>query len=368
MDYSHKLKYHLKPEEGWVNDPNGLVFFGGYYHVFYQYCPHFEVPRMEPMHWGHARTKDFLSWEHLPIALSPDKDYDNGGCWSGTAIVKDEVLYLFYASVHNSEGLKDEIQTVSIAYSTDGINFEKYEKNPVIKNFPETGSRDFRDPAVAFIDGKFLLVMATGFPETKKGRLLLYESDDIFSWEYKGIMSEWDNSKYAECPSLISLENGKVMLSASVVWWDWKHKFSVMTGRFEDGVFIKETEGEADRGPDRYAGQAFKDDKGRVIMISWIPGWDYNGYYKKDVGCMSSPCEIFFSDGTLCCYPVEEIRHLLKESDEALEMTNEGFIVNRENRESLVYRGKIDDIKILRDGYVMEIYINGGQENYTVLL
>ena len=93
MDYSHKLKYHLKPEEGWVNDPNGLVFFGGYYHVFYQYCPHFEVPRMEPMHWGHARTKDFL--------LEPETSYEKEGLYNGCVfptgnVVKDGILYVYY--------------------------------------------------------------------------------------------------------------------------------------------------------------------------------------------------------------------------------------------------------------------------------
>ena len=128
MDYSQKLIYHFKPKRGWINDPNGLVYYKGYYHIFYQHSPNFEIPWQEPMHWGHARTKDFIDYEELPIALYPDKEYDNNGCWSGTAIVKDDVLYLFYASVHSAE----KIQTVSIAYSTDGINFKKYEGNPVI--------------------------------------------------------------------------------------------------------------------------------------------------------------------------------------------------------------------------------------------
>ena len=73
MDYLSKLGYHLKPEKGWVNDPNGLVFFKGYYHIFYQHCPNYEIPWQEPMHWGHARTKDFLTYEYLPVALFPDR-------------------------------------------------------------------------------------------------------------------------------------------------------------------------------------------------------------------------------------------------------------------------------------------------------
>ena len=87
------------------------------------------------MHWGHARTKDFLQWEELPIALYPDREYDKGGCWSGTAIVKDDTLYLFYASIDE----KTKAQTVSAAYSSDGIHFEKYPGNPVIKHYPSAG-------------------------------------------------------------------------------------------------------------------------------------------------------------------------------------------------------------------------------------
>ena len=87
MNYLEKLQYHYKPEKGWINDPNGLVYFDGYYHIFYQHSPNYEVPGKEPIHWGHARTKNFVEWEELPIALYPDKFYDDEGCWSGTAIV-----------------------------------------------------------------------------------------------------------------------------------------------------------------------------------------------------------------------------------------------------------------------------------------
>ncbi len=141
-------KYHYRPEKGWINDPNGLVHFKGYYHIFYQHSPHFETPWKESMHWGHARTKDFIHYEELPVALFPDMDYDRDGCWSGTAIVKEDILYLFYACVCGGN------QAVGIAYSSDGIRFEKYSGNPVISSYPPDGSPDFRDPAVCFADGR----------------------------------------------------------------------------------------------------------------------------------------------------------------------------------------------------------------------
>ena len=110
MAYNTNLKYHYRPKKGWMNDPNGLIYFKGYYHAFYQHVPDLENPIdsdnvYQSMSWGHAITKDFLSWQELPVAISGDKPYDIDGCWSGTAIEKDGVLYLFYASVLYDEKL-----------------------------------------------------------------------------------------------------------------------------------------------------------------------------------------------------------------------------------------------------------------------
>ena len=367
MDYSQKLKYHFRPQRGWINDPNGLVYFDGYYHVFYQHAPDYEVPWHQPMHWGHARTKDFLNWEELPVALYPDRDYDSGGCWSGTATVRDGVLYLFYASIRTPADGGKKIQTVSVAYSKDGISFEKYAGNPVIDRYPADGGPDFRDPAVCCIDGKYYCVMASGNPETKTGRLLLYSSDDLFAWDYVGIMSEWQNCKYTECPSFMSV-GGVALLTASVCPLEARHYFSVMFGKFENDKFTPEYQSETDKGPDQYAGQVFRDHKGRSILISWIPGWKYKGFAASDIGCMSVPREIKLSDGEITAYPIEEVRHLLRNEDESVKRTENGFIIERDGREPVVYTGKINDLKILKDGYVVEVYVNGGKEVYTALL
>ena len=367
MDYLKPLKYHYRPKNGWINDPNGLVYYKGYYHVFYQHAPHFEKPWHEPMHWGHARTKDVLLWEELPVALAPDAPFDSFGCWSGTAIVKDDTLYLFYASLYIPEGENDPLQTVSVAYSTDGINFIKYENNPVIAHFPTDGGPDFRDPAVCLIDGEYFCVMATGHKETKTGRLLLYRSEDLFNWEYLGIMSEWGGAKYVECPSFMRVGD-KYLLTASVCKFE-KHYFWVMYSDFADGKFTVTHSAEVDKGPDQYAGQVFLDDKGRSILISWAPGWRYAGLAEKDIGCMSLPRELkLLTDGRIVAYPIEEVRHLLSDSDPALVRTENGFVIERSGREPLVYTGKIHSLSLLRDEYLLEIFVNDGEEVFTVLL
>ena len=360
IDYSKRLQHHYRPQKGWVNDPNGLVYFKGYYHVFYQHSPNYEKPWGEPMHWGHARTKDFLTWEELPVALFPDKSYDSEGCWSGTAIVKDGMLYLLYASIH-------EGQTVSVAYSEDGITFKKHENNPVIDHFPPEGSLDFRDPAICCINGTYYCVMASGNPEAKAARLLLYKSEDIFNWEYIGIMKEWENGKFAECPSFMSAGD-KYLLSTSVCPLDKEHYFSVMYGDFKDDKFYEKYVGEVDKGPDQYAGQVFQDHLGRNLMITWIPGWRYSGFAEKDIGCMSVPRELKLINGKIYGYPIEELQFLLKDEDPCLKRTETGFIVERTNREPVIYEGEISDIKIIRDEYIAEIFVNGGEEIYSVLL
>lgn len=365
-DYTKKPSFHYRHEKGWINDPNGLVYFNGYYHVFYQHAPDHEIPWQQPMHWGHARTNDFLNWEELPVALFPDKEYDKNGCYSGTAIVKDDVLYLFYASIYRRG--ENKKQTVSIAYSKDGINFEKYVGNPVIDRYPKDGGRDFRDPAICFIDGQYYCVVATGNPETKTGRLLLYKSDDIFEWEYCGIMCEWQNCKYTECPSFMIAEDGYFLLTASVCPLDKQHFFSVMYGRFDNGKFIIEHTAEVDKGPDQYAGQVFRDPLCRNILISWIPGWKYSGYKQKDIGCMSVPRELKLENGVITAYPVKELQHLLKDSDPSVKRTDNGFIIERADRDPVIYEGEITDLKILKDEYVAEVFVNGGTEVYSALL
>ncbi len=361
INYAEDLKYHFRPKKGWINDPNGLVYFKGYYHIFYQHAPDSETPWNQPMHWGHARTKDFLTWEELPVALTPGDSYDGGGCWSGTAIVKDDKLYLFYAAI-------TAVSTVAVAVSEDGINFEKYKGNPVIDGFPSDGGPDFRDPAVCCIDGLYYCIVASGNPEKKAGRLLLYKSEDLFDWDYVGIMSEWANCKYTECPSFVEAENGKFLLATSVCPLESEHYFSLMYGSLADGEFFAESVSEIDKGPDQYAGQMFRDHLGRNLLMTWIPGWKYSGFAEKNIGCMSVPREIKVNDGKITAFPVKELSFLLKDSDPAVKRTETGFVIERKEREPVVYNGKLNDIKIIRDGCIIEVFVNGGESVYSALL
>ena len=363
------LKFHFKPQKGWINDPNGLVFFKGKYHVFFQHDPNNEVCG-SGICWGHSATKDFLNWDHLPIALKPDEEYDSFGCWSGTAIVKDEILYIFYTSAKMSGD--NRIETVSIAYSEDGINFKKIADNPIIRSYPKEGGPDFRDPAVFEKNGIYYLILASGNPQDKAARLLLYKSADLLKWDYCGVLREWENHKFCECPSIVNFGD-KNMLAVSVCKLDVvdgfiAHYFNLIYGEFNGKIFTPDVIASIDKGPDEYAGQIFNDDKGRTIIISWIPGWHWMGKLGRDIGCLSVPKEVKFENGKILCYPIEEFHHFLKNSDPAVKITDNGFIIERNINGPIEYKGEIHDLKILRDDYVLEVFVNGGEEVYTAVV
>ena len=372
MEYNTNLKYHYRPKKGWMNDPNGLIYFNGCYHAFYQHAPNCEQPFNQPMVWGHATTKDFLNWQEHPVAIWDDMPYDCGGCWSGTATQKDGVLYLFYASVlNNKDGSGHYPQTVSVAYSTDGFNFKKYEGNPVIADFPKEGSKDFRDPAVIKTKDKYYLVMATGSPEDNAARLLVYQSENLFEWKYNGVLHQWlgdenNTMLYAECPSIMEYGD-KYLVCSSFVKKPDICKFSIMYGDFDGNKFTPEISSELQLGPDQYAGQAFTDHLGRNILISWIPGWKY-AKEPKSIGCLSLPMELTVKDGKIFAYPVKEVAHLLKDSDKNVIITDDGFIIKRTLQPDIIHKGKIDDIKILRDQYGIEVFVNGGDFVYAGVL
>ncbi len=133
--------YHFMAQTGWINDPNGLIYYKGKYHFFFQYNPYYGF--WDCMHWGHAVSEDLVHWEYLPLALAPSENYDNhprGGCFSGSVIEHDGKLFLmFTGTANNGDGFE---QTQCIAYSEDGIHFEKYEGNPVL-TAPEGIPTDF---------------------------------------------------------------------------------------------------------------------------------------------------------------------------------------------------------------------------------
>ena len=325
------LKFHYHPQKGWLNDPNGLSYFQGQYHLFYQHVPECEYPRKYPMCWGHAVTRDFLEFEELPEAICPDTEYDAGGVWSGTAVEHEGVLYCYYASV-DGQGR----QIISLATSRDGLHFEKYPGNPIIREYPPEGSRDFRDPAVLCCGDMNYLVIAAADTRRGTGNLLLYRSRNMTGWEYVGVLYEYADCKYCECPSIVKYGEGYI-LAVSVCKNDGTHYFEVLYGDFDGRSFKPQIVSHFQKGPDEYAGQVFSAPDGTPILISWIPGWKYQPK-EKCIGCLSLPLKLSLSGGKLKAYPIPALAE------------------------------KLDAEGGLTDSYIREEFVNGGEEVYIHLL
>ena len=254
-------RLHFTTPKGWINDPNGLVFYGGKYHLFYQHHPH--DTKWGPMHWGHAISDDLLHWEHLPIALYPD---ERGTMFSGSAVADlDNISGLSkegkipLVAFYTCHGEQEE---QSIAYSLDGLNFTKYEKNPVI---PNPGLKDFRDPKMFWNPRRSCWSMALAATD----RIAFYASKDLLSWEKTGEFKDDCIEGIWECPDMVALEHeGKTMWLLVVSAADTYY----FLGDFDGDKFIcTEPFGYAERldtGWDNYAGVTYNN-VDKPIFLAW---------------------------------------------------------------------------------------------------
>ncbi|CQR24654.1 Beta-fructosidases (levanase/invertase) [Streptococcus varani] len=282
VNQTFKPEKHFSAEIGWINDPNGCVFFRGEYHLFYQFYPYDSV--WGPMHWGHAKTKDFVNWDHLPVALAPDMPYDKDGCFSGSAIVKDDTLWLMYTgNVVNEDGTVVQIQ--NMAYSKDGIHFEKIAENPVATGriLPkELVAADFRDPKLFEKNGRYYAVVAAKHQD-EIGTVVLLGSDNLIDWNFESIFlkGEAHQGFMWECPDFFELD-GQAFITVSPMRYqrtdeDFINLNSTVTiaGQvdWDKKVFVQTSVSELDHGHDFYAPQSLLDDKGQRITIAWMHNW-----------------------------------------------------------------------------------------------
>ena len=314
--------YHLMPQCGWMNDPNGLIFFKGQYHVFYQTNPYSGF--WDSMHWGHAVSTDLIHWEYLPLALAPSEFYDDfkkGGCFSGSAIEHAGKMYLFYTGTAN-HGHGNE-QTQCLAISDDGIHFEKYEGNPLITAPEEIKPDSFRDPKVWKHEEKYYMVM--GASRNNRGLALIFESEDLYHWEYLNILAE-SRGEWGfmwECPDFYSLGDKYVLTFSPMGSGDHTSVYLVGDFDYETGRFDAHVSGEMDWGFDYYAPQSLETPDGRRLIVSWANEWEWMPLF-KDWGptYREEWCGFFnvirevrlCSDGTLRFLPMEEIKNIREDA------------------------------------------------------
>ena len=314
--------YHFMPQSGWMNDPNGLIFFNGQYHVFYQTNPYNGF--WDCMHWGHAVSKDLVHWEYLPLALAPSEEYDDyqkGGCFSGSAIEHEGKLYVFYTATANHGNGSEQSQCLAI--SEDGINFEKYDGNPLF-DAPEGIQPDsFRDPKVWKHENKYYMVV--GASRNNRGLALIYESADLYHWNFLNVLAE-SRGEWGfmwECPDFFELDGKHVLLTSPQDMLPEGFEFHNGNGTLciigemdKDTYTLKEQFTQSvDYGIDFYAMQTLEAPDGRRIMIGWMQNWDTLAHRDNDskwFAQMSLPRELSVKNGRLYQTPVKELDAMRK--------------------------------------------------------
>ena len=320
--------FHVSPYIGWMNDPNGFSYYQGEYHLFYQYHPY--DTHWNSMHWGHAVSDDLIHWEYLPVALAPSEPYEDhlkGGCFSGSAIEFDGKLYLIYtAATNHGNGF---VQTQCVAYSEDGIHFEKYEGNPVITALegvptPEGISPDsFRDPKVWKHEDSYYMVC--GASKNQKGQALLYRSEDLIHWTFINVLAEsrgeWGTMW--ECPDFFRIGNRYVLTFSPIGAGERTCVYLTGSFDYDTGRFDYDVSGEIDWGFDYYAPQSFQAPDGRRIMVAWANEWewmpffkDWGPTYREDwCGFFNFPREVNMTkSGRLSFVPIRELKKYRKKT------------------------------------------------------
>jgi len=336
--------FHFTPRTGWLNDPNGLSFYDGSYHLFYQYHPYSTF--WGPMHWGHAVSGDLIRWEYRPAALAPDQKYDRNGCFSGSAVtMEDGRQMLMYTSCEDDgndpAGKGRWYQTQSIALLDENGEFVKYEENPVITRayMPEgTDEYEFRDPYLwRAEDGTYRALAAAGMTDESRGtQLVLYRSVDGLHWGEGRVFFE-DTRRIGvmwECPNFFRTGEKYILMASPMDMLEEEDK-AVGSIRFPQGnnvcyipgTFLEEADqfipdtGDSgayryepvDEGLDFYAPQTMRTPDGRCVMIGWMQNpktanLESNGRRSCGFfGQMTVPRTLSFEHGRLFQWPVKEL-------------------------------------------------------------
>lgn len=310
---------HLEPPHGWLNDPNGLCFFGGWYHVYFQYAPD-RADGNGRKCWGHYRSRDLLRWEFTGTVLFPDTPDDRDGVYSGCAVADGDTLHLFYTGNVKEAGEHDYIRSgrgANVIHVTTRDGEHMSAKETLLRNadYPAFCSCHVRDPKVWREDGRWHMVLgARTLDDT--GCVLFYTSDDLRRWQYDGQASVPDFGYMWECPDVFSV-GGHRWLSVSPQGLPHgadRYPNVYQSGRFRfDGRL--ESFAEWDRGFDFYAPQSFEAPDGRRILIGWM-GIGDAPYQNPTTAlgyqhCLTLPREVTMAaDGTLCQNPVRELAAL----------------------------------------------------------
>ena len=339
-----RLAYHLMPPDGWLNDPNGLCQVDGQYHIYFQYAPNTPGPDGKKHRtWGHYAGPDLIHLEFQGVPFWPEAP-DRDGCYSGSAFVHEDEIWLYYTGNIKLAGAYDYIHdgresNTILVRTKDGRTYSKKQVLFGTKDYPAECTRHVRDPKVWEEDGIYYMVQGARMNDDS-GAVLVYESQDLIKWTLlKIIASEKPFGYMWECPDYFELDGEKILsicpqgMDAETFRFQNNHQagYYFMKGDLrEEQSFSTFTEW--DYGHDFYAPQSFLDEQGRRLFIGWagLPDKPYGN--PTDVrgweNCLTVPRELKVRDGVVIQMPVEELKSLRFDEQEIdCSGTGEGTLV-----------------------------------------
>jgi fructan beta-fructosidase len=364
----YRPQIHFTPPAKWMNDPNGLVYIDGTYHLFYQHYPDSTV--WGPMHWGHAVSEDLIHWDHKPIALYPDS---LGMIFSGSAVYDEYnssglgtsqnpptvAIYTYHFPEGEKTGRKD-YQTQGLAFSLDkGKTWKKYQQNPVL---PNPGIKDFRDPKVFWHTGSKTWIMTLAVSD----HVELFGSPDLIHWKKLSEFGKESGSHGGvwECPDLFELvaEDDAVrkwvlLLSINPGGPNGGSATQYFIGDFDGQVFRADNPTRdplwIDYGPDDYAGVTWSNipqSDGRRIFLGWMSNWAYANVVPTSPwrSAMTVPRQLKLkkvnNEYRVCSEPIAELQKLVSETKvirPSKIQTMDFFKSNDENATQWFIQGKV---------------------------
>lgn len=417
----YRLRFHLMPPVGWMNDPNGLCWYKGNYHVFYQYSPFDALGGVK--FWGHWSSPDLLHWKQQPAALYPDQTWDIHGAYSGSALVESDALYLYYTgNVKHPGGNHDYIHTgrghnVALAVTKDGVHIDSNLLLMENKDYPQGLTCHVRDPKVWKSGSTYYMALGARTVQNR-GEIIIMESTDKLNWTHLNTITTPEVFGYMwECPDLFCVDGQYIVLASpqGIAREGNKYQNVYSCGYFPlYGDFRSEytlgAYAESDIGFDYYAPQTFEAPDGRRIVIGWMgmPDAHYTNPTAKSFGwqhCMSVPRELHWNGTQLTAVPVHELDALhtnhrtiqadgciseplsagsdiqLKNNGESLRICfgsdaeiiyADGILTLSLSHTSGYGRKKrtaeietLSDLRILADTSSLELFINGGTQVMT---
>ena len=306
--------FHYRPQRNWINDPNGLCQVNGWYHMFFQYNPHGSV--WGDIHWGHARSRDMLRWETMPMALVPQAEKGEIHCFSGSCCKDEQGLpHFFYTSIGDVEagrGSADGAQQwMALPADAELSRLEQTDEFALTDDIHGPAHvREWRDPCVLRWRGQYLMVL--GGCLDGKGCALLYTSPDMRHWTYRHVLAQAEQADNVpwECPNFFPLDDRFVLIYSPCA------QVMAKVGVLDDDLrftCLREEVLEPAQWQGYYAPQAFEDEAGRRILMGWMPECDGELSQEKGwSGVMSLPRVLRVKEDRLLAAPVEGVDSLAR--------------------------------------------------------